>query len=64
MSNKDENEHISNTVSDENSDLTCQQRGEIGTELENVSEKQENQPATSSETKTLFIFLIMKLAND
>ena len=56
MSNKDENEHISNTVSDENSDLTCQQRGEIGTELENVSEKQENQPATSSENQNLVYF--------
>ena len=56
MSNKDENEHISNTVSDENSDLTCQQRGEIGTELCNVSEKQENQPATSSENQNLVYF--------
>ena len=45
MSNKDKNKHISNTVSDENSDLTCQQRGEVSTELENVSEKQENQQA-------------------
>ena len=56
MSSKDENEHISNTFSDENSDLTCQQRGEIGTELENGSEKQENQPATSSENQNLVYF--------
>ena len=45
-----------NTVSDENSDLTCQQSGEIGTELYNVSEKQENQPATSSENQNLVYF--------
>ena len=56
MSNKDENEHISNTVSDENSDVTRQQRGEVGTELENVSEKQENQQAASSENQNLVYF--------
>ena len=56
MSNKDENEHISNTVSDENSDLTCQQRGEVDRELENIPEKQENQQATSSENQNLVYF--------
>jgi hypothetical protein len=48
MSTKDENEQISHIVStDENNDLVCQQRGEVGTELESVCEKQENLQDTS-----------------
>ena len=56
MSNKDKNEHISNTVFNENSDLTCQQHGEVGTELETISEQQENQQATLSENQNLVYF--------
>ena len=58
MSSKDENEQILDFVStDENNYLVCQQRGEVGTELENVCEKQENQQDTSSENQNLAYFL-------
>jgi hypothetical protein len=49
MSTKDENEQILN-------DLVCQQRGEVGTELENVCEKQENQQFTSLENQKSCLF--------
>ena len=53
MSHTDENEHISSTVSiDETNDLACQQREKVGTE----SEKQENQQATSSKNQNLVYF--------
>ena len=57
MSTKDENEQISDIVStDENNDLVCQQRGEVGTELKNGCQKQENQQDTSSENQNLAYF--------
>jgi hypothetical protein len=57
MSTKDENEQISDIVStDENNYLVCQQRGEVGTELKNGCQKQENQQDTSSENQNLAYF--------